>query len=36
MSRINRIEQLFSTVALASLSIYAIGLLQVTAQNYLI
>ena len=36
MSRINRIEQLFSFVALASLSIYAIGLLQVTAQNYLI
>lgn len=36
MSRTNRIEQLFSILALAALSIYAIELLQVTAQNYLI
>lgn len=36
MSRTNRIEQLFSFVALAGLSAYAIQLLQVTAQNYLI
>lgn len=36
MSRTNRIEQFFSFIALAALSVYAIQLLQVTAQNYLI
>lgn len=36
MSRTNRIERFFSVVAFAALSIYAIELLQVTAQNYLI
>lgn len=36
MSRNNRIEQLFSFAAFAALSIYAIELLRVTAQNYLI
>lgn len=36
MSGSNRIEQFFSFAAFAALSIYAIQLLQVTAQNYLI
>jgi len=36
MPRNDRIERLFSILAFAALSIYAIGLLQVTAQNYLI
>jgi hypothetical protein len=36
MSRSNRIEQVFTFIAFAALSIYALGLLQVTAQNYLI
>jgi hypothetical protein len=36
MSRTNRLEQAFSFLALAALSFYAIGLIQMTAQNYLI